>query len=111
MITEVNKSKIFPIEELRNSIVHLSGIIDNDCNTLSKAKRKHLEAALAEVVACFNIARSVTKLKKSKAKWIPSRIPGHWPETEDSPWKPVDYSRYSKPMLDSDDEMPRRVNK
>ena len=106
----MNKAKPFPLHELRNAIQTLVDAVTSNCDSLPAYRQKILEQACIDAVEMFNLMRSVQKgTKISIAPWIVHPTPGHWPETIDAPWKPVDYTKYSKPLLDVSDGTGRRV--
>ena len=105
----MNKAKPFPLHELRNAIKALIDAVNENCDSLPAYRKEALQHACIQVVESYNTYRSVQKgTKITIAPWVPHPTPGHWPETIDAPWKPVDYTKYSKPLLDVSDGTGRR---
>lgn len=110
MISEVKRTKVFPVEILKQAILQMLETVDDECQSVSKSKRSNLEDAQENLIQAYALFRGTLKLKSSIGTFIPSRIPGKYPTSSDCKYQAPGIE-LAKPLLNSEDEMPRKVNK
>ena len=109
MITETKRTKVFPIEVLKQAILQMLETVDDECQSVSKLKRANLEEAQENLIQAYAVLRGTLMIKPTIASWIPSRIPGKFPQAGDSKYEAPGIE-LSKPLLNSDD-LTRRATK
>lgn len=101
MITKLkvkDKTKHYPIEDVRNAVTSLQNVLGENYGTLSKAKRERVDEAVIALVESYNGLRYTLAYKPTLAPWIPHPVEGSWPVSETDSTKPPE-RKYAKPLL------------